>query len=208
MSEYTGFFWTEQVWLPPNTTWSDLVNDPGKGEQVNYRRVSDLWFPIPAAIAIIMLRAWLEKNVFKPFGIYLGLSSKSPRPPATNPALEDVYRNLIDVKSKIPDDVIQKLAKKLEMSDRQVERWLRRRRAIDRPTILDKFAETGWRFVFLFCSWSQTLFAGNLDFPQIKKLKKVCYDVSTMMSQLSQKCENNAILIQKYTQRPFLVVLT
>ena len=36
------------------------------------------------------------------------------------------------------------------LPERQVERWRRRRAALDRPSPLDKFAETGWRWVFYF----------------------------------------------------------
>jgi sphingoid base N-palmitoyltransferase len=57
---YTGLFWTEQIWLPPNVSWSDLTNYDGK-EEVNYRKFSDLWYPIPAAFLIILIRTFFER---------------------------------------------------------------------------------------------------------------------------------------------------
>ena len=43
-------------------------------------------------------------------------------------------------------------------------------------------------------------FGGNLDFPKIKILKKVCSDVW-----ICTKCENNAIFKQNYAQKPFFI---
>ena len=39
-----------------------------------------------------------------------------------------------------------------------------------------------WKRLLDFCSWCyKTFFGGNLDFPKIKKLKKVCSDVCTYL---------------------------
>ena len=45
----------------------------------------------------------------------------------------------------------------------------------------------------------KTFFGGNLDFPKIKTLKKVC-----SMSEPAQKCENHAIIKQNYTLKLFI----
>ena len=58
--QYSGTFWKEQVWLPPNVTWSDLTNYSGK-QGVNYRVFTDLWYPIPAALVVILLRRIVER---------------------------------------------------------------------------------------------------------------------------------------------------
>lgn len=60
--EYTGTFWNEHVWLPPNVTWAHLTNARGQ-TGVNYRVVSDLWYPIPAALLVILIRTQLERFV-------------------------------------------------------------------------------------------------------------------------------------------------
>ena len=44
-------------------------------------------------------------------------------------------------------------------------------------------------------------FGGNLDFPKIKKLNKVC-----SMSEPAQKCENYAIFKQNYTLQLFIAL--
>lgn len=43
---------------------------------------------------------------------------------------------------------IVKLTKQTELSERQVERWWRRRRAQDKPTTLVKFSENSWRCIY------------------------------------------------------------
>ena len=85
-----------------------------------------------------------SRYLFQPFGIYLGLKAKPHRPPSTNTVLEESYKRSLETKQKITDADVSRLAGELGMTTRQIERWLRRRRVVDRPTILDKFAETRW----------------------------------------------------------------
>ena len=58
--QYTGAFWNEDVWLPPNVTWSHLTNNNGQ-RGVNYRVFTDLWYPIPAAFVVILIRSLVER---------------------------------------------------------------------------------------------------------------------------------------------------
>ena len=46
-------------------------------------------------------------------------------------------------KKVLLEDQTVQLAKKLAMTERQVERWWRMRKALNRPTTLEKFNETG-----------------------------------------------------------------
>ena len=60
VEQYSGTFWKEHIWLPPNVTWSDLTNSNGQ-RGVNYRVFSDLLYPIPAAFVVILLRSLVER---------------------------------------------------------------------------------------------------------------------------------------------------
>ena len=53
-----SWFWSEDIWLPPNVSWTDL--HPATGP-VKYSNFNDLWYPIPAAFLIILLRVLLER---------------------------------------------------------------------------------------------------------------------------------------------------
>jgi len=62
MTNLIDLFWTEDVWLPPNVSWSDLTNYSGNGKgEVNYRKFSDLLIPVFGAFVVIALRFTAEK---------------------------------------------------------------------------------------------------------------------------------------------------
>ncbi|KAF9413888.1 hypothetical protein HW555_008038 [Spodoptera exigua] len=54
--------------------------------------------------------------------------------------------------------MICSLAKQLDMTERQVERWWRLRRSQDKPSTLVKFCENMWRFTFYLYNFSYGLF--------------------------------------------------
>jgi hypothetical protein len=46
MTEYTGLFWKEDIWLPPNVSWSDLTDYGGTEQEINYRKFSGVTYPL------------------------------------------------------------------------------------------------------------------------------------------------------------------
>lgn len=76
--------------------------------------------------------------IFRPFGIWLGIRPSVHRSPSPNPILE---RNFLD--KKLTDDRIAALAQECGMTTRQVERWIRKRKLQNKPSMIEKFAETG-----------------------------------------------------------------
>ena len=54
----SNWFWREDIWLPPNLTWADVKPDPGSNR---YTRFEELWYPVPAALVIILVRAYAMK---------------------------------------------------------------------------------------------------------------------------------------------------
>eukprot|EP00095_Tigriopus_kingsejongensis_P012731 maker-scaffold43_size480169-snap-gene-2.25 protein:Tk12731 transcript:maker-scaffold43_size480169-snap-gene-2.25-mRNA-1 annotation:"lag1 longevity assurance homolog 6" len=149
------WFWNDEVWLPPNVTWKDLEST----DQVQYSNFRDLCFPIPAALAVILLRHLVERIVFRPIGVLMGLRPHRHRQVSPIAALERHYQK----SSRLSQEEIAHLADQSKMSHRQVERWFRKRIAQDRPTTLEKFAETGWRWFYytgiflygLICLWNK-----------------------------------------------------
>lgn len=59
LQSITQTFWTPLVWLPPNTTWDDIA--PGSRPDVNHADYRDLIWPLPMAVAVILLRYSLER---------------------------------------------------------------------------------------------------------------------------------------------------
>ncbi|KAK7867400.1 hypothetical protein R5R35_003830 [Gryllus longicercus] len=148
-------FWSPNVWLPPNVTWADL--EPT--EEVPYADYRHLMIPLPLALVFLGIRFLLERYWFSPLGISVGIKNTKAKKAAPNPVLEKAYQN----KGKIKHKQITALAKQLDWSERQVERWLRLRRSQDRPSVLTKFCETSWRWLYytysflygIFCLWDK-----------------------------------------------------
>nr|XP_054767516.1 ceramide synthase 5-like [Lytechinus pictus] len=87
----------------------------------------------------------LYRFIGTPLGRIAGIKSKNHYEATPNTILEKVYKTV----SKTPDRKrLDGLAKQLDWSVRTVERWFRRRRNQDRPTMLVKFTETSWRSLF------------------------------------------------------------
>ncbi|KRT86873.1 Homeobox domain-containing protein, partial [Oryctes borbonicus] len=156
-------FWSEYVWLPPNVTWADIA--PGARQDVITTDYRHLYFPLPMALILLTIRYCLEKYWFAPVGISIGIKNSRPKKAPTNPLLEKAFlgnrkqlkhkqvrksqlRLCILVSCKISSDQIQGLAKQLDWSERQVERWLRLRRSQEKPTTLVKFTENAWRCMY------------------------------------------------------------
>jgi hypothetical protein len=150
-------FWEDSIWLPPNTTWKDV--EPTKDGV--YTEFTDLWYPIPVAFAILLLRYVFERYIFKPLGLAFGIKDSKHAKPSTNSVLENQFNLSKRTKSYQID--IPKLAVELNMRERQIEYWLKRRRLYGKPTTMQKFCETGWRWfyyssVFIYgviCLWDK-----------------------------------------------------
>lgn len=50
-------FWNPEVWLPPNITWADL--EPN--DKIQYADYRHLFYPLPLAGLMLILRFILEK---------------------------------------------------------------------------------------------------------------------------------------------------
>ncbi|XP_075983648.1 ceramide synthase 5-like isoform X2 [Anticarsia gemmatalis] len=145
-------FWDERVWLPPNTTWEDIA--PGPDKAVVYNDYRHLLYPLPLALVLLVLRRVLEVYWFAPFGRSLGIKNTRPKKAPINPKLEVAYQTAPKIKHK----QICALAKQLDMTERQVERWWRLRRSQDKPSTLVKFCENMWRCTFYLYNFSYGLF--------------------------------------------------
>jgi len=150
----SDWFWNERRWLPPNVTWAELEDLANKHPN-NYSNFSYLWYPIPAALLLIAVRTVFEKWVFRPLGTALGLRPTPHRRPPTNDVIEAEFR--ASEKGVLKEEVALKLAQQTGLSERQVERWWRMRKAVNKPTTLEKFCETGWR-----CFYYSSLFGYGL----------------------------------------------
>ncbi|KAL9878773.1 ceramide synthase 6 [Glossina fuscipes] len=135
-------FWSTNVWLPPNTTWADIA--PGSHPDVNHADYRDLVWPLPMALVVMLVRYALERFWIAPIGKSLGIRSSRSKKAANIPLLEQAY----EASNKINHKKLTEMAKHLDMTERQIERWWRLRRAQDKPSTLTKFCENTWRCIY------------------------------------------------------------
>merc|ERR1739838_694179 len=99
-------------------------------------------YPLPMALVMMVLRIVMDIAVFRPLGRMLGINHKPRKKPEHNALLEAAFQ------CGKPD--YESLCSQTGLSDRQVHSWMRRRSLASKPTTLDKFVETGWRWLFYF----------------------------------------------------------
>ncbi|XP_048476250.1 ceramide synthase 2a [Rhincodon typus] len=169
------WFWWDRLWLPYNLTWTDLEDRDGR----IYAKASDLYVTIPCAFAFMIIRYLFERSVATYFARVLGIKEKVRLRVKPNPILEKSFR----ASSKHPrQSDIEGLSKKCGLSPRQVERWFRRRRNLERPSVLKKFREACWRFTFYVLAFTAGL-AVIVDKPWFYDLRETWkgFPIQTML---------------------------
>ncbi|XDC69665.1 hypothetical protein R6Z07F_000838 [Ovis aries] len=159
------YFWWERLWLPVNLTWADLEDRDGRV----YAKASDLYITLPLALVFLIIRYFFELYVATPLAALLNVKEKTRLRAPPNPTLEHFYMT----SGKQPKQAdVELLSRQSGLSGRQVERWFRRRRNQDRPSLLKKFREASWRFTFYLIAF----IAGTaviVDKPWFYDLRKV-----------------------------------
>lgn len=135
-------FWSTKVWLPPNITWADIA--PGSRSDVQHADYRDLMWPLPLAAILIVIRHVIEKYWISPIGKSIGIKSTRSKRAKTNPTLEKAYNECNRIRHK----TVIGLTKQVDLTERQIERWWRLRRAQDKPSTLVKFCENSWRCIY------------------------------------------------------------
>ncbi|XP_069766779.1 ceramide synthase 2 isoform X2 [Narcine bancroftii] len=135
------WFWWDHLWLPRNLTWDDLKDREG----IVYAKVSHLYITIFYALLLMIARRFFERYVATPLAKIMGIKEKVRLKASQNSVFENFFISF----SKHPNkSQLEGLSKKSNCSVRMVERWFRRRRNQDRPSLLKKFREAFWRCTF------------------------------------------------------------
>ncbi|KAJ6635435.1 Ceramide synthase 2 [Pseudolycoriella hygida] len=145
---FSGTFWSTEIWLPPNTTWADMA--PGSRPNVNHADAIDLLWVLPLSMLLIVIRYFVETYCLLPIGKCLGVKSSKSKPPNPNQTLEKAYNK----NQRLNKKTIIGLAKQVDLTERQIERWWRLRRAQDKPSTLIKFSDSFWKMLYYTYSFS------------------------------------------------------
>jgi hypothetical protein len=102
--DISSWFWNPDIWLPPNVTWDNFkepnVLNNTAIEPDNYAKFGDLWYPIPMALVLMVLRRVLEKLIFRPVGIRMGLKDNIQPLPVENVVLEKAFGRSSKINTK------------------------------------------------------------------------------------------------------------
>ncbi|XP_048756985.1 ceramide synthase 5-like [Ostrea edulis] len=144
--------WSEKFWFPEGVTWEDLKNvDP----KVYFPQIEDIGFlSIFVGLLLLIARFLTERLIVIPLAKCLGVKVRKHLHLAKVPELEQLYRSKkTDAKS------IKEVVKKTDLSERQVDRWLRRRGKLDTPSTMQKFTECSYHFLFYCAMFFYGLYA-------------------------------------------------
>lgn len=143
LSGLSEWFWQERLWFPEGLGWADLEDRDGRV----YAKARDLWVALPVALLFLIIRQIFERTVATPLASLLGVKETVRLKVPHNPTLESYYCNI----TKNPTQTsIASLCKQTGYSERQVQRWFRRRRNQDRPSLLKKFREARYTHTHTF----------------------------------------------------------
>ncbi|XP_041031065.1 ceramide synthase 2 isoform X2 [Carcharodon carcharias] len=137
----SDWFWWDHLWLPRNLTWADLEDREG----YVYAKASHLYVTVLYAIVFMIARHFFERLIATPLAKMMGIKNQIRLKVTYNVVLENFFVSI----SKHPTrSQIEGLSKKCSWTVRTIERWFRRRRNQDRPSLMKKFREACWRCTF------------------------------------------------------------
>ena len=92
-SALSKWFWNPSIWLPPNVTWQNFEESQNQNiVPEDLAQFSDLWYTLPIALGLIVIRWLVENFLFRPIGIKMGL--KDRKVPDENSTLEEIFKNI------------------------------------------------------------------------------------------------------------------
>ena len=149
LNSVNDWFWSPSIWLPPGKSWKDLESTENR-KMPNFEDLKLCSYYLP--VVFILLRyAIIESFLLKPLGRRLGIKELSCQKAPSCNLLETVY--LKHINKKVSRETIVAASKKLGWQERQVERWLRQKKAQERPTQMFKFCDSSWHLLYysLYC---------------------------------------------------------
>ena len=98
VSSLSQWFWSDHVWLPPGYSWSSFNSAQLTNNQTviiqpgDFAKFSDLLYPLPLALCVILVRLVLQRTLLRPLATRLGLKSRRRPYHQHNDKLEAAFR--------------------------------------------------------------------------------------------------------------------
>ncbi|CAH8552356.1 unnamed protein product [Heterobilharzia americana] len=137
----SSLIWSGNFWLPPNITWDVIEKVNSVGVAPTLGKSTDCLYVVAFLTAI---RHYLKQFVFIPHGLSMGLQIPKPISVPNIPILEEIF-----VKEKKPSNSrIKELSISLDLSERMIEVWFRKRRNREKSPVIVKFVESEWKLSY------------------------------------------------------------
>lgn len=128
-------FWSEDAWLPEGVSWKDIDAS-----------ASEIWYyPMLFSLVIMFLRyCIIQPFILIPIANARLIPNKRTKAPIPNKTLEDIYQQY---QFDVPQSIMLKASKTMNMTVRQMERWLRRRYNSVKLNTYDKFIDCSFKLI-------------------------------------------------------------
>lgn len=151
MDALNKLFWSETFWFPKNKTWKDFTNH--RDTEIYVPHAHDLNWSLPLGVLLLFVRYVVEFHILTPFGMWVGVKEKKYVQASPNSVLEMFYVKNGSSRTNNNTNDLEAVAKQTDMTVREVEIWLRKRRKQALPSNIKKFRECGWHFIFYLISF-------------------------------------------------------
>lgn len=141
-SKATAAFWRPDFWLPAGLRWEDLMDT----DDLRYPNFHDVCvYPLFLGVMLLLLKNFIVVPfLLDPLARLTGTSNNRPHPPVPSKVMEALYLRHGNMP---PKEALKEASDMADMSTRQAERWLRRRRAFAQTTVYEKFIECGFNLL-------------------------------------------------------------
>lgn len=133
--------WDPNFWLPQGSSWKEIF------EYTRFDFYSLVLLCSMCAVVIYIIRIIFEKYIASPIGKYFNIKERELF--KANHILEPYF----DKNRIITDSVVLLISKDTGIEFDEVKNWLRIRRAVNKPSQLEKFNESAWKFTFYLSMW-------------------------------------------------------
>jgi len=142
LTRFNEWFWNHNFWLPQGYTWEDLEVNDG----ITRPQLSDLYITPFLTILLLCFRYFFERYIALYFCTKIGIKNRIIDLP-----VNEICNQVYNYETKKPDTFkVKEIAAQTGWTTYQVTKWFRRKRNINKLSLMRKATETCWRVLVYF----------------------------------------------------------